>query len=59
MKKVKRGKDEEVNGQWGRGVPRPHTGPAPEGNTGALRRYDFLAPGGTQNQFFPRASSTA
>jgi len=25
--KVKRGKDEEVNGQGGRGVPRPHTGP--------------------------------
>ena len=24
--KVKRGKDEEVNGQGGRGVPRPHTG---------------------------------
>jgi len=24
--KSKRGKDEEVNGQWGRGVPRPHTG---------------------------------
>ena len=27
--KVKRGKDEEVNGQGGRGVPRPHTGIAP------------------------------
>jgi len=25
-KKVKRRKDEEVNGQGGRGVPRPHTG---------------------------------
>jgi len=25
-RKVKRGKDEEVNGQGGRGVPRPHTG---------------------------------
>jgi len=25
-KKVKRGNDEEVNGQGGRGVPRPHTG---------------------------------
>ena len=25
--KVKGGKDEEVNGQKGRGVPRPHTGP--------------------------------
>ena len=25
-KKVKRGKDEEVNGQGGRGVPRPHIG---------------------------------
>jgi len=25
-RKVKRGKDEEVNGQRGRGVPRPHTG---------------------------------
>jgi len=24
--KVKRGKDEEVNRQGGRGVPRPHTG---------------------------------
>jgi len=24
--KVKRGKDEEVNGQGGRGVPRPHKG---------------------------------
>ena len=24
--KVKGGKDEEVNGQGGRGVPRPHTG---------------------------------
>ena len=25
-RKVKGGKDEEVNGQGGRGVPRPHTG---------------------------------
>jgi len=24
--KVKRGKDDEVNGHGGRGVPRPHTG---------------------------------
>ena len=28
--KVKKGKDEEVNGQGGRGVPRPHTGPVSE-----------------------------
>ena len=25
-RKVKRGKDEEVNGQGGRGVPQPHMG---------------------------------
>ena len=28
--KVERGKDEEVNGQGGRGVPRPHTGQSHE-----------------------------
>ena len=30
--KVKRGKDEEENGQWGRGVPRSHTGPKMAGH---------------------------
>jgi len=29
-RKVKRGKDEEVNGQGGIGVPRHHTGPGSE-----------------------------
>jgi len=27
-RKVKRGKDEKVNGQGGKGGPRPHTGPS-------------------------------
>ena len=31
--KVKRGKDEEVNGQGERGVPRPHTGPLHDAST--------------------------
>jgi len=31
-RKVKGGKDEEVNGQGGRGVPRPHTGLRTEPN---------------------------
>ena len=36
--KVKRGKDEEVNGQGGRGVPRPHTGNIQSGEVCLLHR---------------------
>ena len=37
--KVKRGKDEEVNGQGGRGVPRPHTGVTTHSATEAFKRH--------------------
>ena len=36
--KVQRGKDEEVNGQGGRGVPRPHTG-STHGDTVDIAKY--------------------